>query len=428
VVEPALRAPSLSVGSWSPDGTYLVFGLTAFANAQTEIELHFLSATSGEICRASQAEWIADERSDGLRQQYAWLPDGRLLYVSQAGEMVAMTPCAVDVEALSGRYPVTFTGAVSFDSSRWVLLKSEDGYWLLDGASLEARPVPGIRLDPGLPTPWVGYAWSPGSKRLAISQMDGQDTPGATLFIVDVNTAALERSVRLEDASEENMPFVEWLSPDVLLLQSGLTLVDLRGDSPRLTDFIEDLLLLDVDYPTDFSSMDAVPDPSGDSYTIGVRLNHPRNQAIYLYAAETGQVEVFEHDRDTLVFFPGGEWIALPKWEDEPSYRDEYELLWADRPGVAERLVVEGHTPREQPQLFPRYLPASSQLVFSSSQGVSLVSLASGKTVAFWELAGGGGYGSRIVPTPGGEALVVVAGGDGLYYIPLPAGAQPVGQ
>ena len=131
---------------------------------------------------------------------------------------------------------------------------------------------------------------------------------------------------------------------------------------------------------------------------------------------------MFHHDTDTLLFFPGGQWMRLSKWEDPPTYRDEYEMVLLDRPGETHQLVVEGHTPRSHPQMFPKYLPALSQLVFSSSQGISLVSIPDGELVGFWELAGGRGYTSSVNPSPGGEALVVVARGAGLYYIPLPSG------
>ena len=81
---------------------------------------------------------------------------------------------------------------------------------------------------------------------------------------------------------------------------------------------------------------------------------------------------------------------------------------------------MQGHQPRNYPNLFPRYLPEKSQLAFASSQGVSLVSIPDGEMIAFWELAGGGGYSSYVLPSTGQAALVVVAEGDGLYYIPLP--------
>lgn len=421
-IQPAISAQSLTVGDWSPDSAYLIFGLTQYVDAQTEIDLHFLDAATGEVCRASQPEWTAGERSDGLREHFAWLPDRRLLYVSEGGEMVAMTPCADDVEALAGRYPVTFTGAASFDpQSEHILLKSEDGYWLMDGRSLEVKEIPDIRLT-GLESPWTWYDWSPGSERLAISLLDELETStSATLYIVNVAAAEVEKNLPLADASMTNIPVVEWLTPEKLLVHSGLLEVDIGSDPPQTTDLLQDVFLLDLAYPMDFSSMDSLSNPAGEGYYVGVRANHPRNQAVYLYTSETAEVEVFEHDTHTLLFFPDGEWMALPQWEDDPSYRDEYELVWIERPGETERLTVEGHTPRDHPQIFPRYLPALSQLAVSSSQGVSLVSIPDGEMVAFWELAGGSGSGIRIVPSPDGKALAVVASGVGLYQISLPA-------
>jgi hypothetical protein len=89
------------------------------------------------------------------------------------------------------------------------------------------------------------------------------------------------------------------------------------------------------------------------------------------------------------------------------------------QPNDETRLKVEGHFPRAHPQMFPRYLPATSELVFSSSQGISLISIPDGKTTGFWELASNADYFS-VIPSPNGEALVIASDGDGLYYIPLP--------
>lgn len=420
-IQPVISAPSLAVGDWSPDGAYLIFGLTAYSDAQTEVELHFLEAATGEVCRASEPAWTAGERSDGVREHVAWLPDGRLLYVSEGGETVAMTPCAEGAEPLTDRYPVPFTGAPSFDEqSRRVLLKSEEAYWLMDGNSLEVKQIAGIRPT-GLESPWAWYDWSPGGERLVISLLnDPEGDNGGTLFIVDVATAEVERTLSLEDASMANLSVAEWLAPQKLLVHGGLLEIDIGSDPPQTTDLLRDVFLLDLAYPADISSMDSLPNPAGEGYYLGIRANHPRNQSVYLYTSETGDVQVFEHDTHTLLFFPDGEWMALPQWEDEPSYRDEYELVWIERPGETGRLAVEGHTPRDHPQLFPTYLPASSQLVVGSSQGVSLVSVPDGETVAFWELSGGSGYGIRIVPAQDGTALAVVASGAGLYHISLP--------
>lgn len=422
-VEPVLHATSISVGSWSPDGVYLVFGLATYYGElgdQMEIDLHFLNAETGEICQAFKPKWTAGFGSDGLREHHAWLPDGQLLYVSESGEMAAFKPCVDGVEELASRYPVTFSHALSYDpQSGRVLLKNHDSFWLLDGASLEIRQVLGITPNPS-EVHWRGYAWSPGGERLAISLMSGPEADDeATLYIVDGESGEVERSLPLEGASDASLPTVEWLTRDELLIHGNtLNVMDLHSDPPKMTNLIRDIFLLDIVYPTDISSMDYLPNPDGEGYYLGVRVNHPHNQAVYLYSSETNQVEVFQYDTDTLFFFPGGQWMVLPKWEDTPTYQDEYEMVWMDQPDETQRLVAEGHTPRSHPQMFPRYLPSRSQLIFSSSQGISLVSIPDGETVGFWELAGEG-YSSYVIPTPAGEALVVVAGGDGLYYISL---------
>ncbi|MGB7095218.1 MAG: hypothetical protein WBD62_11295 [Anaerolineales bacterium] len=422
-VEPVLQATSISVGSWSSDGVYLVFGLAKYYGElgdQVEIDLHFLNAETGEICQAVKSKWTAGFGSDGLREHHAWLPDGKLLYVSESGEMAAFKPCADGVEELASRYPVTFSHALSYDpQSGRVLLKNHDSYWLLDGASLETHQVLGITPNPS-EVHWGWYAWSPGGERLAISLMSGPEADDeANLYIVDGASGEVERSLPLEGASDAGLPMVEWLTRDELLIQGNtLNVLDLHADPLKITNLIRDIFLLDIVYPDDFSSMDYLPNPDGDEYYLGVRVNHPRNQAVYLNSSETNQVEVFQHDTYTLSFFPGGQWMVLPKWEDTPTYRDEYELVWMDQPGETQRLVVGGHMPRSHPQMFPKYLPSRSQLIFSSSQGISLVSIPDGEMVGFWELAGGG-YSSYVIPTPHGESLVVVAGGVGLYYISL---------
>ena len=94
-------------------------------------------------------------------------------------------------------------------------------------------------------------------------------------------------------------------------------------------------------------------------------------------------------------------------------------MIWMDQPTDVHQLVVEGHVPRSYPQLFPRYLPNTSQLIFNSSQGVSLVSIASGETTRFWSLRGAEKSFSQVYPSPLENVIVVFAGEVGLYYLPM---------
>jgi hypothetical protein len=417
-VEPLLQTSSFSTGDWSPDGAYLVFGLTQYFMTDgvehVTIDLRFLEASTGNICQPSQSQWTV-RQSNGLRDHSAWLPDGRLLYVTDAGEMLAFTPCINEVEDLAGRYPVTFTQAVSYDARNGrVLLKNEEAYWLLDGISLEVKEIEGVPTESY--RPW--YDWSPGGERLALSWMSGPEIEDeAFLYVVDWASGEVTTSLPLEGASDAYLPIVEWLTRDELLLHGDkLTVLDFGSNPPAMTDVLRDIFLLDIAYPNDVSSMDSVR--VGEEYYLGVLVNHPRNQDGYVYSSKTGQVEIFQHDVSTVLFFEEGQWLRLTKWEDEPSYRDEYMLVWMDQPNEPVRFKLEGHVPRAHPQIFPRYLPLSSQLVFHSSQGISLVSIPDGKTVGFWDLSNKADY-FDVIPAPNGEALIVASGGDGLYYIPL---------
>jgi WD40 repeat protein len=417
-VEPLLQTSSFSTGDWSPDGSYLVFGLTEYSMTDgvehVTIDLRFLDARTGEICQPSQSQWTV-RQSNGLRDHSAWLPDGRLLFVTDAGEMLAFHPCVDEVENLASRYPVKFTHAVSYDAGNGrVLLKNGEAYWLLDGISLKMRNIEGIPTESY--RPW--YDWSPDGERLAISWMSGpQVEDEAFLYIVDWASGEVTTSLPLEGASDAYLPIVEWLTRDELLLHGDkLTVLDFGSDPPVTTDVLKDIFLLDIAYPNDVSSMDSVR--VGEEYYLGVQVNHPRNQDGYVYSSKTGQVEIFQHDVSSLLFFDEGQWMRLTKWEDEPSYRDEYMLVWMDQPNEPVRFKLEGHVPRAHPQIFPRYLPNLSQLVFHSSQGISLVSIPDGGTLGFWDLSNKADY-FDVIPAPNGGALIVASGGDGLYYIPL---------
>jgi hypothetical protein len=420
-VQPLVRAKSITLGTWSVDGKFLVFSSLDTSEDPPLTTLSFLDAQSGNVCQV-------DERYpplSSLRRQYAWLPDGRLLFVSEEGEMDLLRPCEAGRERLADRYPARFNQVAAYEvQSGRILLESEQAYWILDGYSLEARQIPEVSPNP-YEFHWDNYAWSPGGERLAISRLNGRDSKaGSTLYLVAGDTGEVVKSLPLEYASDQSAPRVEWLTRDELLLHSGdlLAVMDLRSEPPRTIHVLKDIFALDIAYPEEISSMVSIVDQTGEGYHLAVRVNHPRNQDSYLYHSETGSVEILRHEVNTILFFPDGEWTELrnfPEYEDVP---DEYELVWVDTPGKeTRRLVVQGHTPRDYPTLYVRYLPRSSQMAFSSSQGVSLVSVPDGELLRFWELAGGeGSHYAHLFATPDEKALVAVAEGDGLYLIPLP--------
>jgi len=54
-------------------------------------------------------------------------------------------------------------------------------------------------------------------------------------------------------------------------------------------------------------------DPDDGNCHLVVRLGHPRNQNLYLYHSETGSVDVLRYDVHTILFFPDGQCVQLPR-------------------------------------------------------------------------------------------------------------------
>lgn len=417
-VQPTIKARTISMGKWSPDGMFLVFGLPEVSGNQTVMRLSFLKADTGEVCPVGDTHWETGF-DDGLREHSAWLPDGRLLYVPSSGDMTLLRPCEADTLKLTGSYPVTFTHALDYhEETGRVLLKNQDSFWILDGSSMEATQIPEVTPNP-FELHWDKFAWSPNGNRLAISRLNGQIArDGSTLFIVNAATGEVETELPIDAASDQSAPLVEWMTEEELLLHgnNALFLMDFRTDPPKFTDVLRDIFLLDISYPDDIASF------AWEGHHLSIRVNHPRNQGIYIFHPETGQVEIIQpKSASPFLFFSNGEMVEMANYISDPPAEDVYELIWVDAPDTASQIItVQGHLPRNYPNLFPHYLPKSSLLAFSSSQGVSLVSIPDGESLGFWELAGGGGYSSYVVPPSAFPALVVVAEGDGLYYIPLP--------
>jgi hypothetical protein len=414
VVQPLLDGVPVAAGSWSPDSAYFVFGAKNGA-----IALHFLNGETGEICPV-EGDFAFVET---LRQRHVWLPDGRLLYLDTNGEMVVLTPCRPDEERLTDQFPETFTQILAnAPENGRILLQSEGAYGILDGRSLTVQPIPDVT-----PNPYDLHqdtsTWLPGGERLVISRLDGRRgaNAGSTLFLINADTGQVDQSQHLPGDFGQSAPWMEGLSQNEILMHGSgeWLIVDFSAKLPQFTNVLADIFNLDVDFPGEISASGSFVDKGGDGYYLAVRLNHPRNQAVYLYHSATGQVHVYDHKHHTLLLFPDGELWEMAKQEMEPTYRDEYDLVLAAQPEtVQSRLTFTGHTPREYPHLSIRYLAATSQLAVASAHGVSLVSLPDGEMVAYWDLVGEG-FSPWVITAPDGTAFVAVKDYGGLYG-PLP--------
>lgn len=434
-VEPILYGEQ-NQGSWSPNGEYYFTPLLEApiqgSDRRTTV-LHFITAATGTDCPASET-FLGGQ----AYQNYAWLDDERLLFINRAGQALLFSPCEPGFQDLSDQFaepllrvawPVISGGPAAPGP---LLVEAASAYWILDPATLQARPL-------AEPVPSAGqadsFSWTGSGRQLSVLQPI-QDAPDRTLLsLLDLDTGQMLRSLEIETGNEGSAPFIEWMGPDRPFVwgfgAAGPLLVDLSVDPPSQVRVLPELLGRDLIYPDQISSMGAFYDPASDSFHIVAHINLPEDKSIYLYHSENGQVEQLPGDRQVMMILPGDQRMPLVPWQDTPTYDDGYDLVWVDAPEQPQmHLVVIGHTPRNYPNLQTRLLPGGKRMLFGSTQGISLVDLTSGETQAFWRLSGAE---NAILPSlllaPQGHAVVVYtelnptedsqSQGNPLYWLPL---------
>ncbi len=394
-LEPIFEAPGIQFGHWSPSGEFLYF-LSQDPKDQGKpfgsTRLHFYNAASGQVCTAGDLSFVQTDASNG----FTWLPDGRLLLVDAAGEVLALPICKTgDAKPLTLLFPETVERLYASDMvGKAVLFKGKEAYWLYNPIDDQVRGIDSFK--PGFIPGSDHFSWSPSGKRLAASVMNGvTGKEGSRLLILDLESLELIGSLDLQGGEGQSAPWVDWLSEDWLLTPGPekAFLVSLAGGELKQIDIYRDLFKLEVSHPFDVPSLSYETDEEKNIFHLAVASNIGGAHRIHLYHSEDGRVETLEQSAHTFLFLPNGESLFLSYWETEPTYRDEYEFLWVDSDRPPRRLMIQGHTPRQYPQLYAEVLPRE-RLAFSSSQGVSLVSVEDGHLLGFWSLEGSSGLGS----------------------------------
>jgi hypothetical protein len=396
-------------GLWSPDGQWFFFDLVEAGedplSDRRVTTANFLDPATGEACQQDQVFLGPVNLSDQAR----WLPDGRLLLVSQDEGAQVLTPCGETLN-LDDRFsePIVSLPARN-NESRYALLQGESRYWLLDIDTLNARPLEGL-----VPAEQDRQAWSPSGEQVAIYQpASGEQTAGGQITLLDAESGQVVTTIELASAGEVSL--LDWLLDETMYVWifseagTGPMLVDLAGSEPRVIPVLPELFGLDLVYPDEFSADTAVADESAGTYHIAFKVNTASDKATYLYHSESGRVEKLPLEGHTYLIFAEGDLEPLFLAEDEPTYTDEFDLVWVDEAEKdIQHLSVAGHTPRDDPILWPRMVPNGSQIAFVSSQGVSLVSIPDGQLRGFWKLEGGGDP-RRAVASLDSRFLVVAA-------------------
>jgi hypothetical protein len=432
-VAPFFSGERVMPGRWSMDDRYLTFSANE-GQPPLSTHLYVYDAQSEEVCRTGEAYFSQGH----LYSQHVWLPGGSLFYIDTVGQPYLLEPCIQSHTSLAGLFgeaasrewgeavpqsiPTSVPMLVFEPTSGKILIEVEGRFWMLEPELRKAAVLEGVTPNP-FDLHWDNAEFSPNGARLAISRIAGRDgRGGSTLFILDAGTLDIQREVHLAYASRQAAPLVRWMSEYELAIRSEnvYAILDLSTDPPTETRVIEDIFGLGLRYPNETSSSASIRLDDG-TYRIGLRANHPRNKAIYLYRSESKQIQTFQAEEDVILIFDG-EWALLPDFENAVENRDNLLVFWPDPPDREPVLIeVDGHTPRSYAHLRVELLLERGIAVISSSQGVSLHDINSGRTLAFYGLVGDPGsievYGRAA---PGEAALVVHANGGGLYRIPLP--------
>jgi hypothetical protein len=417
MITPLLGENNMIWGSWSPDSAYFLLGQRDEGGS---VRFSFLDGQTGELCAAA-GTYSFLPLTVNLRQHHAWLPAGQLLLADDFGQIVLLAPCESGVQNVTLESVEPFTEITAQDRANGRLLfKSASEYWIFDGGTLTWQLISGVTPNP-YDAHWDNATWQPDGELLAISRLNGRDaSDGSTLHLIAGDTGALLRSLPLAAATEQSAARVDWLTPQELLLGSSgvLQVLDLSTDPPQSTDVLAGIFGLDLDFPDEVWGHGWQVDWASGQYILTVQANHPRNQAFYLYRSATGSVEVYNASTHLLVFFPNGQMEQWTKPRTEFTYLDEFTIIDLTGANSLPLLMIDGHTPRDYPQLSMAYLAGSALLAAASSQGISLHALSDGEMTNFWTLKGQG-FSPFLLPAPNGSALVAVRDQGGVYWIPL---------
>ncbi len=411
VVDPLLDGVTTAPGSWSPDSAYFFFGTQTVEDTLT---LHFLVQDTGKICPVDRQYTLADT----LYGHHAWLPDGRVFYIDSQGKVVIITPCTDTITDVTDILDDTFTqiGAYAPETGL-ILLQGEATYWILDTASLTMQRVEGITPNP-YDFHWDNFAWLPGGEEVVISHLNGRDrTEGSTVYLVSGATGAVVNSLALNLAADQSPPFVEALIAGQVILsgEGDLLLIDLHTDPPAVTHVLPDIFDLEIAYPFEMSGAGWYAESGGESYYLVMRLNHPRNKALYWYHSADGRIGIIDNNLPTLLLMPDNQLWDMSPWENQPTYDDEYEVITLET-GESTVIQFPGHVPRSYPRPDFKYLMPTDQIVVASSQGIALHSLATGELNAFFDTSGAG-FSPQLIVSPDGKSVIVSKDFGPLYWL-----------
>ena len=408
--EPLILGGVFEMNRWSPDGRYLPIIKTEpspdSSSDRVYTSLHFFDAQNGQVCQAGEPLLGTRFEPDSL----VWLPEGKLLEASH-NVLSLYTPCSEQVEDISALFADQII-AVSNPSqtSEHLVLTGEQAYWIFDPVSRNVLQLTELVPSQGGSDQIFS---SPSGQAIAISQ---PAESGSQISLVDLQNGQILEQIMVPIGTGQFAAWLDWLLDDVILVYGGphlsSVLVERQPNgSARLTPVLKDIFGLGAQSPDEIMAQGGYGDQQRGIYHLTQALRSPQERALFIYHSDGNRVEKLPHDLDTFLFLPDGEAENMFRLEDTPSYTDIFQLVWVDdATRQNQQLTVQGHTPRQYPQIAYAWDPATRRMAFGSTQGVSLVSIDDGRLIEFWNLEGAqdSGYTSLSL-SPDGKTLAVQA-------------------
>jgi len=409
IFHPVTTSFGITFISWSPDGRYFSFLTQTLEDAASSPAgedspsplpgtVHFYDTETENTCQYQQNNPLGLD----FYRWFAWLPDSRLLVISEAGDLVEIeSPCTNRPPRTLHDLAEPISSAVTSSAdARFHLLAGESGCWLFDLIAATSLPLERCSLE---------SSFSPNGDRLAVHS---RNSGGYTTTIINTATGRSVRSIPWtltfgpSPSAGTGLPDPSWLDNRRLLIYPtdiGPLLATL-GASFQVEPVAETLFGIDG---SSFQYVEAAISPDGSSFHLllkEVTGSDDRSARIFLYHSENNEVERIQYDGAS--FSPGRQFLDLWRAVELGDLEETEHWLRPVDPPESEPVRFTSTEEQDSPALSLEGLAAVSRIAEPGSLTTLLVKdAASGEVLWNWFVDP---YIYNFYWSPAGDRLVAI--------------------
>ncbi len=390
---------------WSPGGSYFPYSqqgpIGEAGPDQATATLYFLDARTGELCPSiqetvtfSQTEWGPTPVGSAMFDRTTWLDDNHLLYISPDNKFLVLSPCSDAIDDWTASLPDVVSSFrstnIKGDGSQ-ILLQGEQAYWLFTLATQQSVK---LNIPPPQEGVETGVGWIPGEEELYTSRIE--DRQGEWWIVLErldpvSGNASLILETQASPEIQNSYPMwagIDWISKDQVIVENavdGMKLYDISSQPSQPTNLFPDVFGIEYPGMGQMSAWGTMCGGDEKESHLMLETGFAPDERYFIYHPDTGAVDQYPLDPPLLVVYPCGEGgIAQSYTQSSPS-NNTYKVILVDSGIEPYDLVAKGHVvPSQNIWSFATILPGGQKVMFSSTQGISLVDLKSGEILSFW--------------------------------------------